>query len=213
MYEIAVTSLDFSLQKQVESARAAFDRGDSAQVLALCAAVLEAQPACLTVRKLERAAQLRFAARRRNSASQLVRAVSSAPQLLSGSMQLKEQPRSALATAERLLRRDPQSVSALCLLGQAAIALGWNETAVFAYEAASDLESDRQDIWVFLSSAYRAAGRATDAVAAASQALRFNPANAEAQTVLRNASVAVALAGGKWAQDGDTRGKLPGAGE
>lgn len=208
MPEVTVTALDFRLQKQVESARAAFDRGESELALELCAAVLEAQPACLTVRKLERAAQLKLAASRRNAVSQLVRAVSSAPQLLSGSMQLKGEPRSALATAERLLRRDPQSVAALCLLGQAATALGWAETAVFAYEATSDLEPDRQDIWVSLSGAYLATGRAADAVGAASQALQLNPANAEAQTLLRNASVAVAMAQGKWEQSGDSRGKL-----
>ncbi len=207
MPEVTVASLDFRLQKQVESARAAFDRGDSEQALELCAAVLQAQPACLTVRKLERAAQLRFATSRRNAVSQLVRAVSSAPHLLSGSMQLKGEPRSALATAERLLRRDPQSVAALCLLGQAAAALGWNETAVFAHEAASDLEPDRLDIWISLSGAYLAAGRAADAVGAASQALQLNPANAEAQTLLRNATVAVTMAKGKWEQGGDYHGK------
>jgi tetratricopeptide (TPR) repeat protein len=207
MPEVAVTALDFRLQKQVESARAAFDRGDRRQTLELCAAVLEAQPACVTVRKLERAALLKRAAGRPGLVTRLATAVSAAPFLLSGSRQLKDQPRSALATAERVLRRDPQSVAALCLLGQAATALGWNETAVFAYEAASDLEPDRQDIRVSLSGAYLAAGRAADAVGAASQALQLNPANAGAQALLRNASVAVTMAKGEWERGGDYRSK------
>lgn len=205
MSEVTVSNLEFRLQKQVENARAAFDRGDSEQAMELCAAVLEAEPACLTVRKLERAAQLKLAASKRNSVSQLVRAVSSAPQLLTGSMFLKAEPRNALVTAERLLRRDPQNVGALCLMGQATTALGWSETAVFAYEAASDLEPERQDIWVALGGAYVAVGRSADAVGAASQALQLNPANIEAQTLLRDASVTVAQ--GEKEQSGEDSGR------
>jgi tetratricopeptide (TPR) repeat protein len=208
MTEIMIAALEPRLQKQVESARAAFDRGRPEQTLELCIAVLEAQPSCLTVRKLERAAQLKIAATRKSAVSKLVTAVSAAPFLLGGSMQLKDDPRSALATAERLLRRDPQSIAALCLLGQAATALGWPETAVFAHEAASDLEPDRPDVWISLGSAYLAAGRPADAIGAANQALELQSANAEAQTLLRNASVAETLLKGKWESSGDFREKL-----
>ncbi len=56
MPEVLVNTLSFALQKQVESARAAFDRGKAAQAAELCARILEEQPACLSVRKLERPA-------------------------------------------------------------------------------------------------------------------------------------------------------------
>src|SRR5882672_5870515 len=101
MSEILIAALEPRLQKQVESARAAYDRGRPEQALELCIAVLEAQPSCLTVRKLERAAQLKIAATRKSVVSKLVTAVSAAPFLLGGSMQLKDDPRSALTTAER----------------------------------------------------------------------------------------------------------------
>ncbi len=207
MPEVTVSALDFRLQKQVESARAAFDRGDSEQALELCAAVLAAQPACLPVRRLERAAQLKLITSRRNVVSKLATAVSSAPFLLGGSLKLKDDPRSSLAMAERMLRRDPQNVGALCLMGQATTALGWSETAVFAYEAACDLETERPDIWVSLGGAYLEAGRATDAIQVAEEALRLHPANAEAQTLLRNASVAVTMAKGEWEPGGGNPGK------
>ena len=210
MPEVSVSSLEPNLQKQVESARAAFDRGRPEQALELCAAVLEAQPACLSVRKLERAAQLKYAAGRRTMVSKLVRAVSAAPLLLGGSMLLKDDPRHALANAERLLRRDPHSVAALCLLGQAATALGWSETAVFAYEAACDLAPERPDIWVSVSGAYLAGGRAKDAIHAAEEALRLHPGNVEAQNLLRSASVSATVAKGQWAKEGDYRAKLAG---
>ena len=208
MPEVLVRDLSFALQKQAESARAAYDRGKPAQAAELCAKILAEQPACLSVRKLERAALLKLAAVRRTGLSKIVQAVSNAPFLLGGSMKLKDEPRTAFTSAEKLLRRDPQSVAALGLLGQAAVALGWPETAVFAYEAASDLEHDRPDLLVALSGAYLAAGRAKDAVHAADEALRLQPANADALALQRTASVAVTMAKGKWEEGGDFRGKL-----
>src|SRR4051812_9336766 len=124
MPEITIALLDPQLQKQVESARTALDRNRPEQALELCQAVLLVQPDCLQVRKLERAAQLKFAAQRRNVVAKLVRAVSTAPFLLNASLKLKDDPRAALATAERIIRRDPHSVPALNLLGQAATELG-----------------------------------------------------------------------------------------
>lgn len=208
MPEVLVSALSFALQKQVESARAAFDRGKPAAAAELCARILDEQPACLSVRKLERAALLKLAVTRTGGLSKMVQAVSNAPFLLGGSMKLKDEPRAALANAEKLLRRDPQSTAALGLLGQAAVALGWPETAVFAYEAACDLDHARPDVWVSLSGAYLAAGRAKDAVHAADEALRLQPANADALALQRTASVAVTMAQGKWEQGGDFRGKL-----
>jgi tetratricopeptide (TPR) repeat protein len=210
MPELPVSSLSFSLQKQVESARVAFDRGKPAQAAELCARVLDEQPACLSVRKLERAALLKLAHTRTSGLSKMVMAVSHAPFLLGGSLKLKDEPRTALANADKMLRRDPQQVPALALLGQAAMALGWSETAVFAYEAASDLEHDRPDLWVALSGAYLAAGRAKDAVHAADEALRLQPANADALALQRTAAVAVTMERGKWEQGGDFHGKLAG---
>ncbi len=210
MSEVLISSLSFALQKQAESARSALDRGRVEQALELCARILDEQPACLAVRKMERAAQLKLAVLKRGSFSRLVRAVSSAPFLLGGSLKLKDEPRSAFASAERLLRRDPHNTAALGLLGQAAMALGWPETAVFACEAVSDLEPDRPDMWVALSGAYLAAGRAQDAVHAADEALRIHPANADALALQRAASVAVTMAKGQWEQGGDFRAKLAG---
>jgi cytochrome c-type biogenesis protein CcmH/NrfG len=210
MSEVLVSSLSFALQKQVESARAAFDRGKPAQAAELCAKILDEQPACLSVRKLERAALLKLETVRPSGLSKMVLAVSHAPFLLGGSLKLKDEPRVAMENATKMLRRDPQNISALGLLGQAAVALGWPETAVFAYEAASDLDHDRPDLWVALSGAYLAAGRAKDAVHAADEALRLQPANADALALQRTASVAVTMSRGNWEQGGDFRGKLAG---
>jgi len=202
MPEVTLNSLDARLQKLLESARAAFDRNRPEQAAELCAKILEEQPSCYPVRKLERAALLKLATSRRSGLSKVVMAVSTAPFLLGGSLRLKDEPRMALASAEKLLRRDPKNVAALALLGQAAMALGWPETAVFAYEAASDLDPDRLDLLVFLSGACLAAGRPGEAAHAADEALRINPGNADALTLQRSAAVALTMAKGKWEQGG-----------
>jgi tetratricopeptide (TPR) repeat protein len=197
MSEVAASSLDPRLQKMFESAREALDRGRPLQAADLCAKILDEQPACLAVRKVERAALLRVATARLHGLSKVVQAVSTAPFLLGGSLRLKDQPRVALATAEKLLRRDPKNVAALGLLGQAAMALGWPETAVFAYEVASDLEPERAELLVFLSGAFLAASRPHDAAHAAEEALRLQPGNADALALQHSAAVALTLAAGR----------------
>jgi len=198
MPEITIALLTPQLQKQVESARAALDRGRPEQALELCQAVLQVQPDCLQVRKLERAAQLKFAALRRNVVARMVNAVSSAPFLLNASLKLKDDPRSALATAERLLRKDPHSVSALNLLGQAATELGWTETAIFAHQMASDLEPERIDLLISLGYAFLAGSRISDAEGTANQALALQPNNTDAHKLLE--TVLLASASAKWEQ-------------
>lgn len=210
MGETDIVSLDPSLQKQVESARAALNRGKAGQALELCVAVLDAEPGCLAVRKLERAARLKFAASRRSVVSKLMTAVSAAPLLLGASRQLKEEPRAALVTAERLLRGNPQNVAALSLLGQAAAALGWKATAVFAHEAACDLEPERPDLWLSLGHAYLAAGRSKDSVHAAEEAVRLNPNASEGHVLLREATVSLTITQGNWDKGGGFRSKLGG---
>ncbi len=198
MPEITIASLDPQLQKRVESARAALDRDRPEQALEHCQAVLQVQPDCLPVRKLERAAHLKLAALHRNVVAKLVHAVSSAPFILNASLKLKDDPKSALDTAERLLRRDPHSVSALNLLGQAATELGWTETAIFAHQMASDLEPERVDLVISLGHAYLAGARLRDAENAANEALALQPNNSDAHKLLE--AVLVAIASAKWDQ-------------
>ncbi len=208
MPEVIVASLEPRLQKQVESARAAFDHGRHDHAIETAAAVLAEQPACLPVRKLLRAAQLKRVADRRGLLGRLVTSVSSSPFVLAGTLILKERPARAVANADKALFRDANNCAALLLLGQAATALGWTETAVFAFEAARENEPDRPELLLALGQALLAAGRAAEAVKATEELLRLQPNNAEALTLLRDASVAVTLVQGKWEQGGDYRGRL-----
>jgi len=212
MPEVTVAELEPRLQKQVESARAAFDQGRHDHVIENLATVLREQPSCLAVRRLLRAAQLRLVPARAGLFGRLATRVSSSPFVLTGALLLKQQPLKAIVSADRVLLRDPGNVAALTLLGEGATALGWTETAVFAFEAAREREPGRPERLLSLGRALLGAGRAPEAVKVAEELLRLQPANALAVALLRDAAVAVTLAQGRWEQAGDFRGKQAPAG-
>jgi tetratricopeptide (TPR) repeat protein len=208
MAETVVTGLELRLQKQVESARAAFERGRYDHAVEMCVAVLREQPSCLPVRKILRSAQLKAKpAAKVGTLGRLFSSISGAPLILTGSRQLKDQPLAAVAAADKLLAGDANNVAALGLLGRAATALGWLDTAIFAGEAARAADPDRADLHLALGQTLLAAGRLAEAVQAAQQALRLQP-SAAAQDLLRNASVAVTMAKGNWETEGNYRAKL-----
>lgn len=209
MAEIPVAALDARLQKQVESARAAFARGEDERVVALCREVLQAAPGCLPVRKLQRAAQLRAGGSSgKGFFAKALGSVSAAPFLVTGKLQLGDDPAKALASAERMLDADPRSRAGLALLGDAATALGWRETAVFAAEARRELDPQDVAVLVTLGRAQLAAGRPEAAVQAAEAALQLESFHGPAQALLKDASVALSLRRGNWEERGDFRGKL-----
>lgn len=207
MAEIPVAALELRLQKQVESAQAAFARGDDRTVDQVCRGVLAAAPGCLPVRKLQRAARLRSVPARPAVLGAMAN-FSGAPALVLAQLQLAKDPARALASAAGQLDRDPRNRAALALLGRAARALGWLETAAFAFEALHELDPAAASALVWLGEVQLAAGRPEAAVQSAEAALRADPLHAAAQALQRDASVALSLRQGNWEDRGDFRGKL-----
>ena len=208
MTEQTVASLEPRLQKLVESARVAFERGNPDYAIELARDVLAVAPGCLPVRKLLRAAQLKKGAGGGGFFAKAIGSVSTAPFLLSGNSALGKDPAKALASAQKMLDADPNSSAGLRLLGQAADALGWPETAVFAYEALRANEPDDLMALVALGRAHLAAGRADSAVRCAEAVLARESINAPAQALLKDASVAQTMKSGRWDEGGDFRAKV-----
>ncbi|WP_415907617.1 tetratricopeptide repeat protein [Oleiharenicola sp. Vm1] len=206
MTEQSVASLEPRLQKLVESARAAFARGDFAHATALAREVLAVAPGCLPVRQLERAAQLkrgpgRFLAR-------VVGRLMAAPLLLRGHAVRAKDPAGALACAQAALERDPHGAAGLRLLGRTAAALGWRATAVFAFEAlCAETPGDPANL-IALGRAQLEAGRADAAVRCAEAVLAREPIHGAAQALRKDAAVAQTMAAGHWEEGGDFRTKV-----
>lgn len=204
MTEHTVAALEPRLQKLVESARTAFEKGNLDHCIELSSQVLAAAPGCLPVRKLWRAAQVKRGGRGGGFLGRAWGSVSTAPFQLIGSAALAKDPAKALASAQKMLEADPDRR----MLGAAASALGWRETAVFAHEVLRELAPGDVENLVALGRAQLAAGRAEAAVRCAEAALARAPIDGPAQRLLKDASVAQIMQSGRWEEAGDFRAKV-----
>jgi tetratricopeptide (TPR) repeat protein len=205
MPEVSVASLDPRHQKLIENARVALERGNLEYVLEVTSQVLKAQPGCLPVRKLQRVAQLRQ--NRGKSGGFMGKAfsgLSSAPFMFGG----KKEPAKQLETAEGMLAKDPNNVAALRMLADAAGALGLPETVAFAFDAIREIEPGNRANLLALGEALLAAGKPVDALKMADELLKDKPTDADAQNLMRKASVAQTVTKHSWDQKTSYRDKM-----
>lgn len=206
MPEVAVASLDPRHQKLIDNARIALDRGNLDYVLEVTAQVLRMQPGCLPVRKLQRVAQLRqHRGKSGGFFGKTLSGLSAAPFMFGGG---KKDPAKQLETAETLLAKDPTSVPALKMLAEAAGGLNLPETAAFALDAVRELEPENRGNLLALAEAWLAAGKPAEALKIVDEMLRTKPTDAEAQALMRKASVAQTVTKHNWDQQGSYREKL-----
>ncbi len=205
MPEVPVASLDPRHQKLIENARVALERGNLDYVMEVTAQVLKMQPGCLPVRRLQRVAQVRHARGRSGGfMGKALNTFSTAPFLFGG----KKEPAKQLEIAEGLLAKDPNNVAALKLLAEGAGGLGLPETAAFALEAVRELEPANRANLLALGEALLTAGKPTDALKIADEILRDKPTDADAQNLMRKASVAQTVDKHSWDQKSSYRDKL-----
>ena len=168
MPEVPVASLDPRHQTRIDNARIALDRGQLDYVLEVTAQVLKVQPGCLPVRRLQRVAQLRAAKGKGGFMSRMSSGLSTAPFMFGSG---KKDPAKQLETAETLLAKDPNSVPALKMLGEAAQGLGFPETVAFALDAVRELEPGDRGNLLARGDAWLAAGKPNDALKIADEIL------------------------------------------
>jgi tetratricopeptide (TPR) repeat protein len=205
MPEIPVASLDARQQKLVDNARLALERGNLDYAIEVTAQILRAQPGCLPVRRLQRVAQLRAArAKGGGLMAKVAAGFSTAPFLFGG----KKQPAQKLEAAEALLAKNPQNVAALRMLAEAARALGLRETVAFALDAVRELEPQDRTNRLALGEAWLDAAKPAEALKVADELLREKPADAEAQHLMRRASVAQTVTQAGWENQASYRDKL-----
>jgi tetratricopeptide (TPR) repeat protein len=205
MPEVAVSSLDPRHQKLIENARIALERGNLDYVLEVASQVLKAAPGCLPVRKLQRVAQLRSSRGKGGFMAKMTGGISAAPFMFGGA---KKDPAKLLEAAEGLLAKDPTNVAALKLLAEAAGGLGLPETVAFALDAVRELEPGNRANLLALAEAWLAAGNAAESLKIADELLKAKPTDAEAQALMRKASVAQTVTKHNWEDKSSYRDKL-----
>lgn len=214
MSEILISDLDPRLQKQVENARFAIDRGNLEYAIEICSSVLAREPACLPVRKLLRAAQMKLFRSKNKMMAKLTGGLPSALALMGASAKMKKDPAKAMEAIEKALTKDPTNSAAHKALAQAAEKLKLFDTAVFAWETIRDQSPENVKVLLALGNAYIAAERGEDAVGVGEKILQLSPGNGEAQDLLKTGSVSQSLTKGKWEEeDASYRSKLKNADE
>ncbi|MEY2879494.1 MAG: hypothetical protein RLZZ15_1874, partial [Verrucomicrobiota bacterium] len=204
MPEISVNALDPRHQKMIENARVALERGQIDYVLEVTGQVLKAQPGCFPVRKLQRVAQLRAHRGKGGFMARMSSGLSTAPFMFGG----KKEPAKLLESAEALLAKDPMNVAALKMLAEAAQGLALPETAAFALDAVREIEPDNRANLLALGEAWLAAGKAADALKVADEILKAKPTDADAQSLMRKASVAQTVTKVGWDNQSSYRDKI-----
>jgi tetratricopeptide (TPR) repeat protein len=203
MQEVPLTSLDIRLQKQVENAQVALQRGNYDYVIEVTSQVLKHASGCLPVRRLQRAALLK----QHEGKNKLMKAFGSVT--MAGFMFAnKKDPLKAIESAEKLLLSDPNNIAALKSLAENSAALGLMETSAFAWECIREAQPKDHDTLVHLAEAYIAAKMHKEAVKVADDLLKLRPQDGDALALMRKASVAQTMDRGNWESQASFRTKL-----
>lgn len=204
MPDQTLNSLDVRQQRLVENARRAADSGDWEYALTACAEVLAAVPGCLPVRRLQRVVAKQKFTHAGGWLSKALSGITAWPTSLSGGKSPAEQ----LQQADKILAKDPYSITGLQLLAIAARHHGWPELMAFACEAIREIEPDNRDNLLALGEAWLMAEKPEAALRAADAILALNSVDDEAQALMRKASIAHTTKQGQWEAAGDFRAKL-----
>jgi tetratricopeptide (TPR) repeat protein len=194
--EISVSDLDQRLQKQVENADAALRKGNPAYAIDVCSRILEIHPGCIDVRRILRKAQKLTHTTKSAFLAKAIGGVTNVSFLLKGGNLVKTDPLKALQTADKMLQNTPNYTVALRMLGQAANALNLKQTAVFAYEEIREIEPNNVENLLLLGKAYIDAGEPKRAVQLGDEILQKKPNFSDAETLIKDASVALTMKAG-----------------
>ena len=205
MQEVPLTSLDVRLQKQVETAQVALQRGNFDYVIEVTGQVLKHAPGCLPVRRLQRVALMKRLDGKNKLISKALGSVTMAGFMFGGG---KKDPAKSFENAEKMILADPTNVAALKSLGENATALGLMETAAFAWECIREVQPKDHDTLVHLAEAYIAAKMHKEAVRVADELLKLRPQDGDALALMRKASVAQTMDKGNWESQSSFRAKL-----
>lgn len=198
MREQALHELDERLQKQVLQARDALKKGGVDYVVQVCGELLKKQPSAYEVRGLLWEA-LRPRGTFASSRAAWIRHKSAGVQFqLATRSLLKKDPLELIQRCDEVLRKKQVFPEIFQALEKAGEALGWLETRVLACRAVVELQPSKSAPRLALAKVLLQAKRPQLAIEQMEWVLANEPANGEAQALLKDASVAETLQRGNW---------------
>jgi tetratricopeptide (TPR) repeat protein len=209
--EELLSDLDPRFKKQFEAAKTSVDRGNPAYAIGVCQNILNKHPACVEVRELLHAAQRKLAGKPGFGAK-----ISGAVPGVCFSMKAAKLSKTGdiaaiLEEGEKLLKSNPYNVGVLKAMAKASEAANYWSTAALCYKGI--YEANPKDIknLLLLGNAYVKSLRSDEAMAVGEAILRLEPANGEAQNLMRVASVVKTMQKDNWEKEGDFKDKIKSA--
>ena len=204
--EIEYKELDPRLRNQVDKALGSIQKGNPDYAIEICQNILAKVPGCLDVRKTLRKAQMEKA--KKSGKGGLLGGMSVAPFSMLGGGLVKKDPLKAMEQAEKMLTANPKNALAHKMVGQAASNLELLNTAAFAFDSARQIEPEDYENLKELGHVYMQLKRYDDAIKIGNHVFQKNQGDAEAQDLVKQASVAQSMEKGNWEDKGDFRDKL-----
>lgn len=205
MKEIPVKDLDSRVQKYVSKASDLI-KVEPFYAASILSNIVQANPYCVEARQMLRKAQSKMSVTKKSGGLSGLFAKLSFGRVNESAIQ--KNPEQSLQSAEEQIDADFSNITAHKTLALAAKQLGLVETALLGYEYLFNLDQTNASNGKQLIREYIAAKKAEQAIAVGDIVLQSNPADDEAQELIKKASVQQTVDKGKWEEEKSFREKL-----
>ncbi len=207
--EIEIENAPRKAREHFEKGFAAMERGNLDYAIEMLTLSLDVCPQLLKARKFLRAAQVK---RIKNDPPGAMKKamipVKAAGKTMKAQSCLKKDPQTALKVTEELLGMDPFNLPFVNLNSQAAVAAGMPEAAILSLEVAKEAHPSDTKLLRQLANLYTEVDRLHDARVLYEDLVRINPNDQLAIKQLKDATALDTMQRGRWAEEGDFRGKI-----
>ena len=211
--ETLVKDIDPRLSKQLKTAVASIEKGSPDYAINVCQSILSKYPACSEARKTLRIAQ-RKRAGKPNPISNLIGAVTgSIFAAKAAGLSKKGEIAKVLEEGEKVLMGNPYNTVALNAMASACESAQYWSTAALCYQHIADASPKNTKNLMAWGKALLKSLNPDDAMSVGETILRAEPANGDAQNLMREASVIKTMLKEKWSEEGDFRKNIKSADE
>jgi Putative Zn-dependent protease, contains TPR repeats len=206
--EELLSELDPRFKKQFETAKSSVEKGNPGYAVGVCQNILAKHPACVEVRDLLHVAQRKLAGKP-NPVANITASFSAIGFSIKASKLSKAGDITGLLDeGEKALKANPYNTGVLGAMAKACEAANYWSTAALCYKGIYEAKPKDIKNLMNLGNAYVKSLRSDEAMAVGEAILRMEPANGDAQNLMRVASVVKTMQKDKWEKEGDFKDKI-----
>lgn len=209
MAEIELDNAPRKAREHFEKGLASMERGNLDYAIDMLTLSLDICPQLLKSRRFLRAAQVkRYKTNPPGAMAKAMLPVKAAGKTMKAQSLMKKDPVAALKASEEVLAMDPFNLPFVNLNAQAAVAAGMPEAAVLTLEVAKEAHPSDLKLLRQLAALYQEVDRLHDARLIYEDIARLAPNDPQSIKQLKDATALDSMQKGRWAEEGDFRGKI-----